>query len=220
AGTDWGWGDEYGGAPFFAYGRFFLTQRLIPAVFEAGGDWDEAVRVCLRKEVSPATVFVTPGANGVGLHVGPRPYVMPGHEHKVAIVIDTPGVKFSVATASHAHPEVVVQWEDWSSDVAAVEPVPASARLRVRADAVSRWSVVDDRGGGWWPDGLLRKHDFHGRPFFHGDDVVLDVPPVPLTVSVTRCLEFGNAQTTVTPAAGEETIVELEPDRVHDPAAE
>ena len=47
------------------------------------GDWDEAVRVCLRKEVSPATVFVTPGANGVGLHVGPRPYVMPGHEHKV-----------------------------------------------------------------------------------------------------------------------------------------
>src|SRR5438094_10308035 len=37
AGTDWDWGDEYGNAPFFAYGRFVPNSRLMPALREASG---------------------------------------------------------------------------------------------------------------------------------------------------------------------------------------
>jgi hypothetical protein len=79
--------------------------------------------------------------------------------------------------------------------------------------------VVDDRGGSWFPDGRLRKWDFHDRPFFHGEDLVLEVPAVPLTVSCTRGMEFATAQAALTPEPGAITAVELEPERRFDPAA-
>jgi len=93
------------------------------------------------------------------------------------------------------------------------------SRLRLRAQAVSRWSVVDERGQGWFPDGRLHKWDYHGRPFFHGNDLVLDVPARPLTISCTRGMEFATVTTTVVPAADEETVVLLEPGRRYDGSA-
>jgi hypothetical protein len=79
--------------------------------------------------------------------------------------------------------------------------------------------VVDDHGGAWFPEGRLRKWDFHDRPMFHGNDLVLDVPAVPLTVTCTRGMEFDTAETTITPRAGGTTEVELEPTRRYEPAA-
>jgi hypothetical protein len=93
------------------------------------------------------------------------------------------------------------------------------ARLRLRSRRPSRWSVVDDRGGAWFPDDRLPKWDFHERPFFHGHDLVLDVPAAPLTVGCGRGLEFATARATVTPTPGATLEVELEPERLHDPAA-
>jgi hypothetical protein len=92
------------------------------------------------------------------------------------------------------------------------ERVPGS-QLRLRSNAISRWSVVDERGQGWFPEGSLHKWDYHGRPFFHGNDLVLDVPAMPLAISCSRGMEFTTARTPVVPQADRETLVVLEPER-------
>jgi hypothetical protein len=59
--------------------------------------------------------------------------------------------------------------------VAAVRPVPA-ATVRLTAPQCVRWSVTDADGTAWFPPGVPRKWDYHGRPFFHGHDVTVAVP--------------------------------------------
>ncbi|MFI6598395.1 CehA/McbA family metallohydrolase [Nonomuraea sp. NPDC050536] len=88
-------------------------------------------------------------------------------------------------------------------------------RLRVRAGLPCRWSVTGQDGQGWFPAGVPHRHDFHGRPYFHGDDLELEVPDEPLTVTVTRGMEYGQATATVRPPA----TVELTPRRIYDAAA-
>ena len=105
-----------------------------------------------------------------------------------------------------------------AASTSAGEQVPA-ARLWLRAGAPSRWSVVDDRGVAWFPDGALRKWDADGTPMFHGDDLELDVPAVPLTVTCGRGMEFETARATITPDPGATVPVTLDPRRLHDPAA-
>jgi hypothetical protein len=100
---------------------------------------------------------------------------------------------------------------------AALAVVPA-ARLRLRSPRCARWSVTDPTGGAWFPDGVPHKWDVHERPFFHAADVVLDVPATSLTVTSARGLEFGVATRTITP--GDETVVDLDPPRLFDPAAD
>ncbi|MER5319443.1 CehA/McbA family metallohydrolase [Streptosporangium roseum] len=95
----------------------------------------------------------------------------------------------------------------------------AAARLRLRAGFPCRWSVYGEHGQGWYPEGAPARRDYHVLPYFHGDDVVLDVPAEPLTVRVSRGMEYGSAELAVTPAAGEETLVELAPERIYDAAA-
>ncbi|WP_285774543.1 CehA/McbA family metallohydrolase [Microtetraspora sp. NBRC 13810] len=91
------------------------------------------------------------------------------------------------------------------------------ARLRLRAGFPCRWTVMGEDGQGWYPEGAPPKRDHHGLPYFHGDDLVLDVPAELLTVRVTRGMEYGTAETTVIPAG--ETVVELTPERIYDAAA-
>ncbi|MGS2645666.1 CehA/McbA family metallohydrolase [Streptosporangium sp. G12] len=97
-------------------------------------------------------------------------------------------------------------------------PAPA-ARLRVRAGFPCKWSVYGEHGQGWYPEGAPDRHDYHVMPYFHGDDLVLDVPAETLTVRVSRGMEYGSAQVTVTPAPNGETLVELTPERLYDAAA-
>ncbi|MGW4643806.1 CehA/McbA family metallohydrolase [Sphaerisporangium sp. NPDC004334] len=99
------------------------------------------------------------------------------------------------------------------------------ARLRVRAGFPCRWSVWSAGGQGWYPEGAPARYDHHNVPYFHGDDIALDVPAEPLTVRVTRGMEYDSAETMITPrgetvvAPCVETLVELRPARVHDAAA-
>lgn len=94
-----------------------------------------------------------------------------------------------------------------------------AGRLRVRAGVPCRWSVVGADGQGWYPAGAPHRIDAHRVPYFHGDDVVLDVPAEPLTVRVTRGMEYGTAETEVAPGVGVETVVALTPRRLYDAAA-
>ncbi|GAT65391.1 membrane-bound dehydrogenase [Planomonospora sphaerica] len=93
------------------------------------------------------------------------------------------------------------------------------ARIRLRAGFPCRWSVTGANGQGWYPPGAPRALDHHRRPYFHGDDLLLDVPAEQITVAVTRGMEYTTAELALRPAPGEERLVELRPERLYDAAA-
>jgi hypothetical protein len=228
------WGDEFEryarGQP---YGRW-LGNRLLTAVFSMQlDDWPQTVRACLTDPLPAGLVVASLEAGrGIGLRAGPVPYLVEGGAVEVAVLLDssqeeatrvevggTPvpvgagGVELVTRTVTGPGPLAV-----GAARASVVQPA-GRARLRLRARGPSRWSVVDDRGGAWFPEGRLPKWDFHDRPLFHGDELELEVPAVPLTVTCTRGMEFTTAETTLTPQAGATTEVELEPERLYETAA-
>jgi hypothetical protein len=228
---DWGGeSDEYARAQPYAR---WLGGRLLAAVFGGqAGDWPGTVRACLRDPLPAGLVVACLEAGGPGLRAGPVPYVLDGGAAEQAVLLDSRleaatrvevggrpvpvepgGVELVTRTVTGAGTLAV-----GGAEVPAGERA-ARARLRLSAAGPSRWSVVDDRGGAWFPEGRLRKWDFHDRPFFHGNDLVLEVPAVPLTVTCARGMEFACAKATLTPEAGASAEVDLEPERRHDPAA-
>jgi hypothetical protein len=228
------WGEESDGYDRAQpYGRW-LGNRLLAAVFSMqADDWPATVRACLGDPLPAGLVVATLAGGGeVGLRAGPVPYVVEGGTVEVAVLLDshlgeatrvevggTPvrveagGVELAVRTVTGTGPLPVGQ-----ARAPAGEPA-ARARLRLRARGPSRWSVVDDRGGTWFPEGQLPRWDFHDRPLFHGHDLELEVPAVPLTVTCARGMEFATAEATLTPLAGATTEVELEPERLYETAA-
>lgn len=135
--------------------------------------------------------------------VGDREVTVPaGRARTLQLAITAAQIEVSVDGVAVAVPELL-------------RPV-AAARLRLRAPQPSRWSVLSSTGCGWFPEGSLQKWDALGNAYFHGTEVLLDVPAEELTVRVARGMDFGSAQTLVTPKAGEETLVELAAPRRRD----
>ncbi|MTD55688.1 CehA/McbA family metallohydrolase [Amycolatopsis pithecellobii] len=99
----------------------------------------------------------------------------------------------------------------------AVEPTKAGT-LRLIADQVSRWSVVDERGGAWFPRGYVNRYDSDGRPIFHGNNLTVDVPVGEVSIEVNRGCEYEAAKTTIRVKRKTETVVELSPRRIYAPA--
>lgn len=93
------------------------------------------------------------------------------------------------------------------------------AHLRLLAGMPCRWSVTTSDGHGWYPEGVPHRRDYHGVPYFHGDDIVLDVPNEPVTVRVGRGMEYLQAEVVVHPDAWAQTVVRLTPERLYDAAA-
>ncbi|MBG0817593.1 CehA/McbA family metallohydrolase [Planomonospora sp. ID82291] len=141
---------------------------------------------------------------------GPATVVVGGRAYEVA-----PGGALLIPITS----AVEVAADGSPVDLSPLTRPAATARLRLRAGMPCRWSVYGEHGQGWYPAGAPHRRDAHVRPYFHGDDLVLDVPAEPLTVRVARGMEYGSAEAAVTPVAGEETLVELAPERLHDAAA-
>jgi hypothetical protein len=229
--ADWG-GESDGYARGQPYSRW-LGVRLLAAVFAMrADDWPATVRACLPDPPPAGLVVASLDAAGVGLRSGPAPYVLEGGTAEVAVLLDSHleaatrvevgGVPVAVEAGEV---ELVTRAVTGAGPLAvagAAAPAgqpAARARLRLRAAGPSRWSVLDDRGGAWFPDGCLPKWDFHDRPYFHGNHLELAVPAVPLTVTCARGLEFATAQATITPEAGATAEVALEPARLHGPAA-
>ncbi|WP_327589175.1 CehA/McbA family metallohydrolase [Nonomuraea sp. NBC_00507] len=104
-------------------------------------------------------------------------------------------------------------------DLSSLTRRAAAATIRVRAGFPCRWSVTSANGQGWYPEGAPPKLDAHRTPYFHGDDLLITVPAEPITVTVTRGMEYASAEIVVTPDAGRETPVELTPERLYDSAA-
>jgi hypothetical protein len=99
-----------------------------------------------------------------------------------------------------------------------LRPIP-SATLRLVAGVPCRWSVVAGDGSGWFPPDVPHRYDYHGRPYFHGDDLRLEVPCMQLTVTAARGMEHDEARTRLVPRPGGEHLVELTPARLYDAAA-
>jgi hypothetical protein len=229
--ADWG-GESDGYDRAQPYARW-LGNRLLAAVFSFQEvDWPATVRACLTDPLPAGLAVARLEAGGVTLRAGAAPYVLEGGSAEVAVVLDSAlpeatrvevgGAPVPVEAGGVALAIRAVTGEGTLAvgEVAAPAGQRAGrARLRLRSRRPSRWSVADDRGGAWFPDDRLPKWDFHERPFFHGHDLVLDVPAAPLTVGCGRGLEFTTARATVTPTPGATLEVELEPERLHDPAA-
>ncbi|SEH00086.1 hypothetical protein SAMN05444920_11565 [Nonomuraea solani] len=98
-----------------------------------------------------------------------------------------------------------------------LRPIRAS-RLRLVAGMPCRWSVVAADGSGWFPPDTPNRHDYHGRPYFHGDDLVLEVPSTALTIIAARGMEYDEARLELTPEPGAEHRIELTPERIYDAA--
>ncbi|MFG1943046.1 CehA/McbA family metallohydrolase [Nonomuraea sp. NPDC048826] len=99
-----------------------------------------------------------------------------------------------------------------------LRPLPGRPVLRLRAGFPCRWSVRTRDGRGWCPPDTVPARDRDGRPYFHGDDVVLPVPHEPVTVRAARGPEYADVETTLLPGLGE-TLVELTPPRRYDAGA-
>jgi hypothetical protein len=226
------WGREVPALPGAEYGRFLDLGRLWPAVAETG-DWSEALRRCIPDPPPRGLIVARVSGAATEIIAGPLPLLVPGTTVEVGVLIDSRsddevdvavdgsrrrvaprGVVLTTATVDRDHPTLTIG----GTTVVAGEGVEG-ARLRLRAGAISRWSVVDEVGQAWFPEDRLHKWDYHGRPFFHGDDVLLDVPARTLHVSCARGMEFTSVSTTVLPERDVEVLVELDPQRVYDAAA-
>ncbi|WP_235854914.1 CehA/McbA family metallohydrolase [Nonomuraea aridisoli] len=142
-----------------------------------------------------------------------------GRDEPVTVVVD--GTPHTVEPRGALIVEVAesVVVDGRPVDLAPLSRRAAAATVRLRAGFPCRWSVTTANGQGWYPPGAPPKLDGNRRPYFHGDDVVLDVPAEPITVTVARGMEYTTSEVTVTPRAGAETLVELAPERLYDAAA-
>jgi hypothetical protein len=193
----WDWGEEE--LPdYFRWARFDLIGPVMEHAGE-NGDFAAAIRAVIGDGLVPAGIVVI---EGDGVRTGPPRPLIAGHTVPIDVVRDGSIETVDVAAAPF---HGAVRMYDTSE-------------LRLTAPECSRWSVVDETGGAWFPDGVPHKWDVHGRPYFHVTEVTMEVPAVPLTVTCTRGLEFGMAKYSINPTSV--MSVEADPPRLIDPAAD
>jgi hypothetical protein len=192
----WAWGGEDIPPPF-RWARFAKLGDLIERGTRSG-DWPGALQEVIGDDV-PAGIVVRRGGE---YRSGPPRLLIPGRTVPIDLVTEDDLETVDVGEAPF-HGAV---------------RMCAAVTLRLKSPACARWSVVDESGGAWFPDGVPPKWDFHGRPFFHGHDISIQVPAAGITVTCTKGLEFG----VVTHGLdlSEDTTIEADPPRLFDPAAD
>jgi hypothetical protein len=209
-------------------------------------DVDRVVRDALGGDVLPnlAALRLTPGGAlleaDTRVVLGEEPFagtallLDSSLDEPVTVIVD--GAPHEVPPRGARIVEVVreVRVDGHPVDLSPLARRAPAARLRLRAGFPCRWSVTGGNGQGWYPEGAPPKVDAHLRPYFHGGlngdshgshggshggDVVVAVPAEPVTVTVTRGMEYTESDLILTPVAGEETLVELTPERLYDAAA-
>ena len=235
----WDWGDEQ--LPnFFRWARFSLLGPVFEE-FAATGDWAKAIRSVIGRDVPAGIVVVRVDEGGeLRADVGPARPAIAGHGVAIDVVVDSAaeseicltvagvrelraaprGAAVDTIDLDGADPVFIVMLGNETLRVDGVIRPSAAAELRLSSPRCARWSVTDSSGGAWFPEGVLAKWDVHHRPFFHGHDVTIAVPAESLSVVCARGLEFERTELDVHPAAGETQIVECDPPRLFDPAAE
>jgi hypothetical protein len=222
-GPDWG-GDE---VPFSRWAGFPLIGAALAGW---SGDWAEAVRAALVAPLPPGVVVIRVDAReGASVSCGGPVPVLESGSATLHVVVDAradavltvDGEPLTVHSGMFDRRLVTTAGPTLTVDghtVTVTEP-RAAARVRLTAGRCARWSVVDAGGTAWFPPGVPRKWDYHGRPFFHGHDVTVPVPAGDLTVTCGRGLEFETVTHAVTATADATVTVAADPPRRFDPAA-
>ncbi|MFI0348828.1 CehA/McbA family metallohydrolase [Actinomadura sp. 9N407] len=193
-------------------------------------DPHEIIRDALGGQVldNLAALRLTPG--GAALDARPQA-VLDGATFRTGLLIDSArDAATTVLLDGEAHhvpprgarligvtPQSVLTVDDEPVSLESLTRTARPATLRLRAGFPCRWSVTGEDGQGWYPAGAPHRLDAHRRPYFHGDDLVLDVPAEPLTVRVTRGMEYATEERRITPGPG--TVLELAPERLYDAAS-
>jgi len=233
----WDWGDDR--IDLFRVVRFSMLGPVVEE-FEARGDWAGAIRSVIGDEVPAGMVVLRVDAGGgLRAHVGQARPAIAGGRVRIDVVVDSAvdaDLELTVAGRRVRVPPLGAAVETIGLDGAdpalpvvlggqtvlvegAIRTCPA-AELRLSSPRCARWSVTDASGGGWFPEGVLAKWDAHHRPFFHGHDVTLAVPAESLRVACARGMEFDRVELEVLPAARQTLVVECDPPRLFDPAAD
>jgi hypothetical protein len=220
------WGDEE--IPFSRWSGFPLIAEAMAAWTT---DWESAVRAVVDRPLPAGVVVVRVDGRGPAtVTAGPPVPVLAGGDLRttVDVVVDAraagePVIDGRTVTVHRgavvrvpvtAGPDLTVD----GHTVTVTDPRPAG-HLRLTTGHCARWSVTGDDGTAWFPPGVPRKWDYHGRPFFHGHDLTVPVPAGGLTVRCGRGLEFDTVERRVTVGAGETATVAADPPRRFDPAA-
>lgn len=236
------WDDEWPAAApvLFDCMRFASRTELMQA-WGAGPEagWEGALLRCLPEQLPAGLVVARVGPAAIELEQGARPWALPGRTSTVSLLmdsrcevdlkVDVNGVVVELDAGAARLVQVAlshdVSWLRISAPEAgldarteAVEPV-GKAVLVLESDNVVRWSVEDDRQGGWYPDGEAEMRDCWERPWFHARSVRVDVPVVPLRISAARGLEYYAEHRELRLEAGSEVALTLNPRRRIDPAA-
>jgi hypothetical protein len=232
-----GWGEKTF-PDMFTWARFSLLGEAFDE-FAATGDWAQAVRAAVGDgDPAPGIVVVSLAADGgfdvasdqrlVGLAGNPVPVdviVLADAEQDGVIEID--GVTLEVAAG-----QAVLRTLDVDPAVGAVNLVrggdrrevdcvqaAAPSRLAVTAPRCVRWSLTDEQGRGWFPDGVPGKWDVNHQPYFHAQHVEFELPVGVWRVVAACGIEFETQTFTVNVAEGEASSVRWEPVRRFDASA-
>jgi hypothetical protein len=231
------WGDEQ--IEFARWAHFSLVGPVF-AAFMDSGDWATAIRSVIGEDLPAGIVVVRVDAGGgLRTEVGPARIAIADGTVRLDVVVDSAadadlslvvagrdvqvaprGAMVETIELDGADPAFTVVLGDQTRNVEGAVRTSTAAELRLLSPQCVRWSVTDASGGGWFPEGVLAKWDAHHRPFFHGHDLTLAVPAESLHVACTRGLEFDRTELDVHPAAGATAVVECDPPRLFDPAAD
>jgi hypothetical protein len=232
-----GWGED--ALPdMFTWARFSLLGAAFDE-FAARGDWAQAVRAAVGEgKPEPGIIVVRLDGDG-GFHVDRSEVLrgLPGTPVGVDVVvladpesdgsIDIDGVRLAVAAGQAglrtldldpAAGAVVLAAGGERREVRCVQAA-AAGRLALWAPQCSRWSVVDEWGRGWFPDGVPAKWDVNHEPYFHAGEIEFELPVGVWQVAAARGIEFERQTLTVWVVAGEKASVRWEPVRRFDPSA-
>ncbi|MCC5577606.1 CehA/McbA family metallohydrolase [Microtetraspora sp. AC03309] len=223
------------GEPPLDYVRMMTFLRFPEEAdrMDIGADLDAAFRDVLGETLPDGLVALRLTPHGHRFEPGAVRAVVAAEPLRVVLIVDSSREAATAVEVDGTPYEIRARgalFVDIRSDSVVTvdgEPVDLSplrrhavpSRLRLRAGLPCRWSVTSEGGQGWYPEGAPHRVDYHGSPFFHGDDVVLDVPAESLTVRVTRGMEYDRAEVTLVPEPWRETLVELTPERIYDAAA-
>ncbi len=231
------WGDERVG--FFQFGRYMHVGPVVDRFAETI-DWGKALSAAIADRIPAGFVLVrVDEQRRLSATCGPARLAIVGNGVPIDVVIDSScddeltlrvaGRDFHVPKQGGAveivhvvgdDPQIVVSLGDEELRVADAVRVVAGAELKLDSPRCARWSVTDETGGAWFPEGVLEKFDLHHRPFFHGHGVTMRVPSGTLDVVCARGIGFERTQQTVATKEDATTTVTCDPKRLFDPAAD
>jgi hypothetical protein len=142
-------------------------------------EWTASSLVVADAVTADVPILVTCEGRGCTVTVGGEEgYVQPGGRAFMETRIGPSALKTKILIdgSMHESPPLILRVR--------------GARLRLRADRESRWSVLDSDGRAQFPEGAMRKWDSRVQGYFHADEAELEVIPGQFTIRAARGIEF------------------------------